>query len=992
MAAMAWKGVVVLVLLLHLGLAVPAFGDVRDVCPSYASDPTWKESLGERTTAVQVRVMRSLRVLAGTFQQGPKVLLNKPANADPNQVQGVRLVVMKADPSDSRDVFRVSVMLTLGFWEKFFSPVQLPGGRGPGRPREGATQDVTIMGDGTFHEGTGELCVRGCIGTVCKYKLSLTYPSPKTIHRVSAVGNLSSVVDESDKTFFDPIAIHSITDGPFQYTMNATVASECPKLAPDVVDGKLWHEEKVCSQGWASTHQVWSNQAFEVTWNSECAGANCSPFEEVGKTANGNTSSLRFDRIRCDGDRLQGLLIVTNSPSPVNRFVDPSASDGILIAEGTWDSNTGKMCMLACRLYGQCLPRPSLASPSSAIIKRVLFDAFDFSSDSLLGNRLQRPWVICSSCRMSYMETRTMCRPLVTWSFRDAILYHHGMQAELCLLALVLGTGKEDCQIAVTMQFPLTFTITQRSLVVGHMRSLRKKADPSYFKPISFRQVSSGLQVTRFTSVTNQPEYVYTKVETARTLCALNDKKASSGKYPSGVDWRDLEFHGVKDKRSGDGIYSFVNLNLFTFGDQFRTYGQLHVTAANVTGLGEQGIMNVSYSMYYQIGKLTTPESNMAGEGIYDPASGKLCLIGCQSVNLTQKGLEQLEGDGRKDCQIFFNVQLPPVDSKDALKGTVKSLRLPTDPLHFIPETFSGAVHIQALEAVWRVDLEIVLSVVMLSLIVVFIFLQLVYTKRYPETLPYISTSMLLLLSLAHMIPLVLNFEALFQKKNDYLPIQRAAGWPEVNEVIVRLTTMTAMLLQLRLLQLVWKSRVKSRATGELGPAVQERRVLYTILPLYFIGGVIAVLFHSLFGFRPYERQFLWRGNEGGLWWDIKAYGGLLLDFHLFPQVVGNILWGAKEQAPLSKPFYFGMALVRSLPHIYDLCRKFKFIPAFADTYLYANPEWDFYSVTSDILIPLVILLLAIMVYVQQRWGGRCLLPRRWRNSFEYEKVDVAPI
>ena len=174
MAAMAWKGVVVLVLLLYLRLAVPTFGDVRDVYPSYVSDPTWKESLGEETTAVQVRVMRSLHVLAGTFQQGPKVLLNKPANANPNQVQGVRLVVMKADPSDSRDVFRVNVMLTLGFWENFFSPVQLPSGRGLGRPWKSATQDMTIMGGGTFHQGIRELCVLGCIGTICKYKLSLT--------------------------------------------------------------------------------------------------------------------------------------------------------------------------------------------------------------------------------------------------------------------------------------------------------------------------------------------------------------------------------------------------------------------------------------------------------------------------------------------------------------------------------------------------------------------------------------------------------------------------------------------------------------------------------------------------------------------------------------------------------------------------------------------------------------------------------------------------
>lgn len=544
------------------------------------------------------------------------------------------------------------------------------------------------------------------------------------------------------------------------------------------------------------------------------------------------------------------------------------------------------------------------------------------------------------------------------------------------------------------MQFPLTFTITQRSLVVGHIESLRNSTDAAFFKRITFKQLSSALQVTRFTSLTNEPEYVYTKVEDAKGSCGLNQKGvgSSSATYPTGVDWRDLEFHGVKDARlkSQPGVNPFVSLNLFTFGNQFRTYAQLHVTSANVTGLQAQGLMNVSYSIFYQLGKSQDMDSSMAGEGIYDPDTGKLCLIGCRTVELQQKDRENLEGDGEKDCLIFFSVQLPPVDSTKALKGTVTSLRLPTDALYFQPQTFSGAVHEQLEESVWRVDLEIVMSVAMLSLTVVFIILQLVYSSRYPETLPYISTSMLLLLSLAHMIPLVLNFEALFQKKqNGYQMVERAGGWPEVNEVVVRLSTMAAMLLQLRLLQLVWKARVTSRATGDWGLAVRERRVLVTVLPVYGLGGVIAILFDAVFGFRPYEREFLWRGNEGGLWWAITAYGGLLLDLHLLPQVVGNVLWGAKEQAPLSKPFYFGMALVRSLPHLYDLCRQFQFIPSFAESYAYANPKWDFYSVSSDIIIPSIILLLAVMVYMQQRWGGRCLLPRRWRSSFEYEKVDI---
>lgn len=541
------------------------------------------------------------------------------------------------------------------------------------------------------------------------------------------------------------------------------------------------------------------------------------------------------------------------------------------------------------------------------------------------------------------------------------------------------------------MQFPLTLTVTERATVVGHVRSLRDAKEPSYFMPITFRQLAAGITVSKFTGLTSQPEYVYSKVEKAKQLCYPGGRKLISTKYPSGEDWRDLEFHAIKDPGSTKiGHNAFVNMNLFTVGDQFRTYGLLHAGATvNTTGLSGQEMMNVSYSIYYQLEKSNSWDTNLPAEGVYDPATGRICLIGCRSVDRRTTGLSHLEGESAKDCQIFLNIQVPALDTgNEGLKGSVMSLRNSTDPLYFKPESFSGMVRSQAIESVWRIDLEIVMSVLMLSLTVFFIVLQLIYSKQYPDTLPYISTSMLLLLSLAHMIPLVLNFEALFQKKTDNNGLKMSGGWPEANEVIVRLTTMAAMLLQLRVFQLVWKARNVARREGRLAPAVQERRVLYTILPLYAIGGLVEVLIHSLFGFKPLEHYFKWKGDQGGLWWGVKAYGGLLLDFHLFPQVVGNILWGAKEQAPLSKPFYFGMAFVRSLPHIYDLCRRFQFLPAFSDMYLYANPEWDFYSITSDVSIPCGILLLAILVYMQQRWGGRCVLPRRWRGGFEYEKVS----
>ncbi|CAM6062986.1 unnamed protein product [Sphagnum tenellum] len=565
------------------------------------------------------------------------------------------------------------------------------------------------------------------------------------------------------------------------------------------------------------------------------------------------------------------------------------------------------------------------------------------------------------------------------------------VKGKLCMLGCQYHGSSEDCAIAITVQFPLTLTVTQRATVIGHVTSLRKstKTDDSYFKTFSFQQFRPWLYGLRSTTVMS--EYVYSKIKQAKGLC-VPPRNPNARKYPSAGDWHDLELQGLSGPQ---GLNSF-SFSLLTVGSQFRTLGPVH--AGNTTDEGDAMVkigdmLDVSYTVSYPFGELDSRfhlDPQISAEGIYNPATGMLCLIGCRSVDLSINSLTSLEG--HKDCQVFFSIQLPPVDAwRSQFSGTVKSLRNPDDPLYFKQESFSGMMFSQTVRTVWRQDLEILISVVMLSLAVIFIFWQLLYSRRYPETLPYISTSMLGLLSLAHMIPLVLNFEALFDKtKTSNAPIQR--GWPEINEVVVRLTTMSAMLLQLRLLQKAWQSRLVARESGTLSPLIQEQHVLYVVLPLYLLGGIIAVVVHAITGFKPVEKGFLWRVNQRGWWWDLKAYGGLLLDFHLFPQVVANVLWGAKEQAPLAKAFYFGMAVVRSLPHIYDLCRTFRFVPTYSDMYMYANPEWDFYSAAWDIVIPCGTLLLASLIYMQQRWGGRCILPARWRSFFGYEKVpSVGP-
>lgn len=134
-------------------------------------------------------------------------------------------------------------------------------------------------------------------------------------------------------------------------------------------------------------------------------------------------------------------------------------------------------------------------------------------------------------------------------------------------------------------------------------------------------------------------------------------------------------------------------------------------------------------------------------------------------------------------------------------------------------------------------------------------------------------------------------------------------------------------------------------------------------------------------------------GKGGVVWRDVQAMGGLVLDLHLVPQVVANIVWDVSgEQAALSKPFYVGMAMVRAVPHVYDLCRRLRFtVPLMADVYLYADPEWEWFSGCADVVVPCLVMVLAMVVWMQQRWGGRCVLPRRWRTLLEqpqYEKVN----
>lgn len=322
-----------------------------------SEDLAWKDSFGgEETYTLYSKMSKKLRITRGQFTQGGKPLVSKPStvdSADGNVLHGVNLKVSTVMPSSYRDTYVIGLTLSLGFWQKF-NVVQMGfrGTRGKPRTKILADNDLYIAGEGVYSATTGALCMFGCVGSDCSYHLSLQYPIPKTIRHVSVTGNITCRQGATDPHYFDPVSITATYGGTFEYTKNETLKELCPTLAPDVSSGKLWKEEKVCAQRW-------QGQLFQVSWNSSCEDTNCSPFKVVGRNGSQEGGYMKFERAQCDNNRVSGVIGITEGKVLPDRFADPTASDGILVAEGVWDSVKGQLCLVACRLHGQCSLRKS---------------------------------------------------------------------------------------------------------------------------------------------------------------------------------------------------------------------------------------------------------------------------------------------------------------------------------------------------------------------------------------------------------------------------------------------------------------------------------------------------------------------------------------------------------------------------------------------------------------------------------------------------------
>ncbi|KAL1195296.1 hypothetical protein V5N11_033993 [Cardamine amara subsp. amara] len=611
---------------------------------------------------------------------------------------------------------------------------------------------------------------------------------------------------------------------------------------------------------------------------------------------------------------------------------------------------------------------------------------------------------------------------------------------QLCMVGCRRGLV-DSCNTRVCLYIPTTFSIKQRSILVGTFSCLNTEKNlTSSFFPLSFEKLVEPMDMQNYfrSSSVSHPFYSYSKLDEAGAILENNQafsfgtiikksvmyfpKLEDSDDYLSSLSLlaEDLTIHtpAFTDKRVSGTNFGLDVLSLGPlFGVFWRT---LNFSMAEQTSTApyrtkaeyteKQLLLNVSAQISLT-GENFGNFSVLYLEGLYDEHVGKMFFVGCRDVRASWKILfDSGDLEAGLDCLISVVVSYPPIKSRWLADPTAKvsiiSGRPEDDPLNFKTvklKTTPIFYRRQREDILSRAGVEGILRVLTLTFSIGCITSQLFYVSSYTDSLPFVSLVMLGVQALGYSLPLITGAEALFKGKASASATTyetpsydlRKSQWFNVIDYTVKLLVMVCFLLTLRLCQKVWKSRARllTRTPQEPHKVPSDRRVLLIALILHALGYILALILHPARTVRVVVYT-----PSASSWWqtETEEYIGLVQDFFLLPQVIANVMWQIDSQQPLRKLYYFGITLVRLFPHVYDYIFGSVPDPYFiGEEHEFVNPNFDFFSKFGDVAIPVTAILLAVLVFVQQRWdydklsqaltfGRFRILPSR---SVKYERV-----
>ncbi|MBA0803941.1 hypothetical protein Gohar_014100 [Gossypium harknessii] len=542
----------------------------------------------------------------------------------------------------------------------------------------------------------------------------------------------------------------------------------------------------------------------------------------------------------------------------------------------------------------------------------------------------------------------------------------------------------DDCTTRLSFRFPAILSIRETSSAMGQIWTTKTANDSGYFDRTIFR--STGNHMVGVPGL----KYEYTEFNRVKNLCLrkvqlLRNKGQS---YPSGHS-TDLKFDMLV--KSSENKSGWGSADPLAIGNQlYKPYLFLmDLPGTMLERAVPARLMNVSYEVSIT---LQTPidvangvlfsyieeKVEIRAEGIYDSETGKLCMVGCRKLGSDNQVFE----NASVDCEILLNFEFSPLKPNQIggyITGSIESTRTSSDLLKFDRlEVYSIYKTDQRKSSIWTTDHESTKVLLSNTLMCIFVGLQLYYVQNNPNVLPSISLVMLVILTLGHMVPLALDYETLRSNKQHWNMVSpHNGGLIELNEVIVTVVMVVAFLLLLRLLQLTASARSRDRNRKSL--LFAEEMTLIVIAFLYAAGAKFTLLVATekrrldvaLLYFSSVESWY------HSIYNDFKSYAGLILDGFLLPQILLNMFSKSKQKA-LSCSFYIGTTFVRLLPHAYDLYCSLNSV-YYSMLQVSVSPVRCFVSAAWDVTIFSGLLLLAAIIYLQQKFDGHCILPSRLR-------------
>ncbi|GMI63653.1 hypothetical protein like AT4G21700 [Hibiscus trionum] len=780
---------------------------------------------------------------------------------------------------------------------------------------------------GFWSRATGKLCMVGSSyiysgeGKLLHLEAVLKINNLTSSSNISTlvIGTIDSLNSPNDPNHFEQISLLMFPRVNYNYTM---VSNQFSKGCPRGTD-----VEPRSSLGLSQTRTICNmlsggDNAFKLEYASGCdSSKSCSPFGvDIGYLP----PVMSLSTIQCSEDMLSlRFLIQFRNNSYRGYYSSPNISTS-LIGEGSWDAKSNRLCIVACQIY----------------------DASSSLEKSRVGN----------------------------------------------------------CTTRLSLRFPAVLYLGHTSTIVGEIWSLKTRNEAGFFDRIEFRNTETGRSRERVQL--QGLKYEYREIDKVMKSCPKKNPgtRNSRGQYPEGYS-RDMSF-SMSILKGSQGSFGWGSSDLFVVGDQPDQRFPFLIPSSSskpkspgVKSDSSSGSLKISYKMRVELptsefkpglnpvnqssNEYSQTEISISAEGVYDNATGSLCMVGCRHLTPGEKSVSR----NSMDCEILVKVYFPPLNSdrRSMIKGSIESMRKNTDPLYFKTVQFSGRAYYRSwvTESIWRMDFEMIMSVISSTLAIIFVAFQIFHVRKHRGIGPLVSLLMLVILALGHLIPLLLNLEAMFAQDSERSVLIRGGTWLEMNEVIIRVVTMVAFLLQIRLLMLSWTARCSSEKKKASWTA--EKRGLYVCFPVYITGAIIAYFVTSRQSVHQ-TRRHSWYYIDQIILGTSRAYAGLILDAFLFPQIIFNMFKNSREPA-LSRCFYIGITVVRLFPHGYDLYRANTYADI-EDSYIYADHAADYYSTAWDFIIILLGLFFAATIHYQQRLGGRCWLPKRFQESVIDEELQ----